>query len=148
MFETVLCIFCSVWWEKIPLLRKMFHKTWRATNLRQLSCHNKLSTGFHCSQGRSSTSRLPWSSQLPGCPYMNKHVLRLVVGPRLKKTMHKFRYVLLLFLLLLLPFFFVLLLRKLLYSSPATPIRGTQHQFSEISVQKTIWDLEFSEHLL
>ena len=28
---------------------------------------------------------------------MNKQVLKLVVGPRLKKTMHKFRYVLLLF---------------------------------------------------
>ena len=78
-------------------LKKMFHKTWRTTNLCQLSCHSKLSTRFHCSQGRSSTFRLPWSSQIPGCPYMNKQVLNLVVGPRLKKTMHKFRYVLLLF---------------------------------------------------
>ena len=26
--------------------------------------------------------------------------------------------------------------------------RGTQRQFSEIYVRKTIWDLEFSEHLL
>ena len=131
----------------------LYEKEWLANRtvasfFTDMFCHSKLSTGFHCSQGRSSTSRLPWSSQIPGCPYMNKHFLKLVVGPRLKKTMHKFRYVLLLLFSLLLPFFFVLFLRKLLYSSPATPIRDIQHQFSETSVRKTIWDLEFSEHLL
>ena len=42
------------------------------SHLRQLSCHSKLLTGFHCSEGRSSSSRLLWSHQSPGCSYRNK----------------------------------------------------------------------------
>ena len=44
---------------------------------------------------------------------------------------------------------------KVYHNAPYRPlsrgghfVRGTQRQFLEISVRKTIWDLEFSEHLL
>ena len=42
------------------------------SHLRLLSCPSKLLTGFHCSEGRSSTSRLLWSHQSPECSYRNK----------------------------------------------------------------------------
>ena len=39
------------------------------TYRRQLSCHNRLLKGFRSSRGRSSTPRLLWSTQSPGCAY-------------------------------------------------------------------------------
>ena len=47
-------------------------KTSFLTYLRQLSYHRRPLKGFHSSQGRSSTPRLLWSLQSPGCPYMNE----------------------------------------------------------------------------
>ena len=35
----------------------------------QLLCHNRLLRGFRFSRGRSSTPRLLWSIQSPGCAY-------------------------------------------------------------------------------
>ena len=35
----------------------------------QLLCHNRLLRGFRFSRGRSSTPRLFWSIQSPGCAY-------------------------------------------------------------------------------
>ena len=51
------------------LLKKSQIKEYGESYLRQLSCQNKPSKDFHYSQGRLYTSRLPWRTQRPGCPY-------------------------------------------------------------------------------
>ena len=62
----------AIIWIHVAKVLQSFQIIKRRFYLHQLSCHSKLSTGFHCSQGRSSTSRLLQSHQSLGCSYKNK----------------------------------------------------------------------------
>ena len=65
-------------WVHLTNVLQQFQAFKIRSHLRQLSCRSKRSMGFHCSQGRSSTSRLLQSDQSPGCSCMN-NLLQLII---------------------------------------------------------------------
>ena len=56
--ELVTILYEEVMWVHLKNVLQQFQTFKIRSHLRQLSCRSKRSTGFHCSQGRSSTSRL------------------------------------------------------------------------------------------